>query len=550
MTGTTDSGNKAPDAATADAAASPHRLERALVAFVRQDISAPVGAIVGFAEILLEDAKRQGSGELVPDLQKIHDAGVQLQDLLATLLEPKALAARIGSHDFEAFRGKLRHDLRTPLNGVKGYAEMVLEDAGDGHNALVHDLTKLLGAANALLGRIDALADFNADAIIRPGATLREAAASDLVSRVIASIQPVSTGDTGAPIVSSRILVVDDTESNRDLLSRRLVREGHVVESVADGRAALERLAADSFDLVLLDLMMPGMNGFEALCRIKAEPRTRHVPVIMISALDEFDSIVRCIEAGAEDYLPKPFNPVLLRARLNASLDKKRLRDREQSVLEELRVERDKSEALLANILPRTIIARMRKGETEIADRFNEVTILFADLVGFTSLATHYPPSRVVELLNELFTEFDRLAAERGLEKIKTIGDAYMVAGGIPEPHDDHAHAIADMALAMLDVVRLAGEEFGELLRIRVGIHTGAAVAGIIGKNKFIYDVWGDTVNTASRMESHGEPDRIHLSASTYLRIRDAYECEARGPLAIKGKGLMETYFLARKIGG
>jgi adenylate cyclase len=550
MTATTDTGSKAPDAATEEAGAAPHRLERALVAFVRQDISAPVGAIVGFAEILLEDAKRQGLGDLVPDLEKIYDAGVQLQDLLATLLEPTALAARIGSNDFAAFRGKLRHDLRTPLNGVKGYAEMVLEDAGDGrHDALVHDLTKLLGAADALLAQIDALADFNAETIMRPGATPHEAAASDLVSRVIASIQPLSSADEGEPIVSSRILVVDDTESNRDLLSRRLVREGHVVETADDGKAALERLAGDSFDLVLLDLMMPDMNGFEALCRIKAEPRTRHVPVIMISALDEFDSIVRCIEAGAEDYLPKPFNPVLLRARINASLEKKRLRDREQAVLEELRVERDKSEALLANILPRTIIARMREGETEIADRFNEVSILFADLVGFTTLATQYPPSRVVELLNELFTSFDRLAAERGLEKIKTIGDAYMVAGGIPEPHEKHAHAIADMALGMIDVVHEAGVEFGEMLQIRVGIHTGAAVAGIIGKNKFIYDVWGDTVNTASRMESHGEPDRIHLSASTYLRIRDAYECEARGPLSIKGKGLMETYFLGRKIG-
>src|SRR6185437_12838460 len=140
MTATTDTGSRAPAAATENGAAALHRLERALVAFVRQDISAPVGAIVGFAEILLEDAKRQGFGELVPDLEKIHDAGTQLQDMLATLLEPAALAARIGSNDFAAFRGKLRHDLRTPLNGVKGYAEMVLEEAGDGrHDALVHD---------------------------------------------------------------------------------------------------------------------------------------------------------------------------------------------------------------------------------------------------------------------------------------------------------------------------------------------------------------------------------------------------------------------------
>jgi adenylate cyclase len=540
MTAMADPDDKTPDAA-------PHRHERALLAFVRQDISAPVAAIVGFAEILIDDARRQGIGDIVPDLEKIHRAGLQLRELLATLLEPTSLTSRIGS-DFAAFRGQLRHDLRTPLNGVKGYAEMLLEDAGEsGHDALVHDLRKLLGAADSLLGQIDALADFNAGTA-SPTDTLPRAAASDLVGRVIAAIQPVSEGAPGEPMVSSRILVVDDTESNRDLLSRRLVREGHVVEAVADGKAALERLARGGFDLVLLDLMMPGMNGFEALCRIKADPQNRHVPVIMISALDELDSIVRCIEAGAEDYLPKPFNPVLLRARINASLEKKRLRDREQAVAEELRVERDKSEMLLTHILPRTIIARMRLGETEIADRFAEVTILFADLVGFTSLAAQFPPSRVVELLNHLFSEFDRLAAERGLEKIKTIGDAYMVAGGLPEPHDRHAAASADMALAMLDVVRHAGEKLGQTLRMRIGIHTGAAIAGIIGKHKFIYDVWGDTVNTASRMESHGEPDRIHLSAATYLRIRDAFECQPRGPLEIKGKGLMETYFLRGRI--
>jgi adenylate cyclase len=538
-----------PDDKSRDAAASPHRLERALVAFVRQDISAPAAAIVGFAEILLEDARRQGLAGLVPDLEKIHKAGLQLQDLLAALLDPAALASRIGGSDFAAFRGKLRHDLRTPLNGVKGYAEMVLEDAGaGGHDALVHDLTKLLGAAEALIGQIDALDDFNAGAASRPGAP-RGGAVSDLVGRVIASIQPVSASEADEPTVASRILVVDDTESNRDLLSRRLVREGHVVEAVDGGRAALERMARDGFDLVLLDLMMPDMNGFEVLCRLKADPLLRHVPVIMISALDEFDSIVRCIEAGAEDYLPKPFNPVLLRARINASLEKKRLRDREQAVTEELRVERDKSEKLLANILPRTIIERMRDGETEIADRFAEVTILFADLVGFTALASQFPASRVVELLNHLFTEFDRLAAERGLEKIKTIGDAYMVAGGLPGPHDHHAEATADMALAMIEVVRSAGEELGHALQVRIGIHTGAAIAGIIGKHKFIYDVWGDTVNTASRMESHGKPDRIHLSAATYLRIREVFECHPRGPLEVKGKGLMETYFLGRKIG-
>jgi class 3 adenylate cyclase len=480
----------------------------------------------------------------VPDLEKIHAAGTQLQALLATLLDPETMRARGASGDMVAFRGKLRHDLRTPLNAVKGYGEMLLEEVAEsGREALAHDLKKLLGAADQLLTGIDAAVTERPE-----DAPEQRAASLDLVNSIIETIKPIATGETELDSIASRVLVVDDTAANRDLLSRRLARDGHIVETAEDGQAALERLADADIDLVLLDLMMPGMNGFEVLCRLKADRRTRHIPVIMISALDELDSIVRCIEAGAEDYLPKPFNPVLLRARINAGLERKRLRDRELAFTEQLRIEKDKSETLLLNILPKTIVARMRQGEVDIADRFNEVTILFSDLVGFTALATRSPPSRVIQLLNQVFSEFDKLAEELGLEKIKTIGDSYMLAAGLPEPRPDHAAATAAMALRMLEVVETVGTSLGERLQIRIGIHTGAAIAGIIGRHRFIYDVWGDTVNTASRMESHGLPNRIHLSAATYLRIRDQFRCKPRGPLEIKGKGTMETYLLQGRL--
>ena len=277
------------------------------------------------------------------------------------------------------------------------------------------------------------------------------------------------------------------------------------------------------------------------------DPAVRHIPVIMISALDEIDSIVRCIEAGAEDYISKPFDPVLLGARIDASLERKRLRDREQAFTVELQAEKSKSDALLLNILPASIVERMRRGEVGIADRFPEATILFSDLVGFTSLAGKSSPGQIIEILNSLFSSFDALAKRLKLEKIKTIGDAYMVAGGLPEEQPDHALAVADMALGMMEAVRQIGAQFGENLEARIGIHSGEVVAGIIGQHRFIYDVWGDTVNTASRLESSGLPTRIQISEATYQRINDKFHCELRGPIEVKGKGAMLTYFLGER---
>jgi class 3 adenylate cyclase len=316
------------------------------------------------------------------------------------------------------------------------------------------------------------------------------------------------------------------------------------VVTASSGAAALELVAAQEFDLVLLDLIMPEMSGFEVLRRLKAAEHSRDVPVIVISALDEIDSVVRCIEQGAEDYLTKPFNPVLLRARIGASLEKKSLRDREKQFISDLEREKQRSETLLLNILPQGIVNRMRAGETVIADHVEEVTILFCDLVGFTTLSQALPAARTIDFLGRIFSAFDRLAAEHGVEKIKTIGDAYMVVGGIPEYAPDHAMRIATLAPRMLDAVKAISESTALELRARIGIHTGPVVAGVIGTHKFVYDVWGDTVNTASRMESHSLPGRIQISAATRSALGGGFKFEPRGALEIKGKGLMETYFL------
>ena len=214
-----------------------------------------------------------------------------------------------------------------------------------------------------------------------------------------------------------------------------------------------------------------------------------------------------------------------------------------ERALAELAAERAKSERLLLNVLPASVATRLKESDEVIADGFGAATVLFADIVGFTPLAQRLPPAETVVLLDRIFAGWDELAARHGVEKIKTIGDAYMVAGGLPTPRADHAEAIADLALEMgAEAKRRAGE--GVPLEVRIGIDSGPVVAGVIGRAKFSYDLWGDTVNTASRMESHGVPGAIQVTERTYQQLRGRYELSRRGTIEVKGKGSMPTYLL------
>lgn len=206
------------------------------------------------------------------------------------------------------------------------------------------------------------------------------------------------------------------------------------------------------------------------------------------------------------------------------------------------------SERLLLNILPKTIADRLKREEGRIAQAHDEVTVLFADVVDFTPFVERTAPDRVVAVLDEIFSAFDRLAQHHRLEKIKTIGDAYMVVAGVPEPRSDHAEAMAEMALDMVASLGDLGERLGLDLSIRVGMDTGSVIAGVIGRHKFIYDLWGDTVNTASRMESSGVPGRIQVTAAMYERLRDRYRFEERGEIDVKGKGRLKAYLLVGRL--
>jgi class 3 adenylate cyclase len=213
-----------------------------------------------------------------------------------------------------------------------------------------------------------------------------------------------------------------------------------------------------------------------------------------------------------------------------------------------LALERQKSETLLLNVLPASIARRLKAGERPLADRFEEAAVLFADMVDFTPMSEHLTPEEVVEMLDGLFSEFDAIAERRHLEKIKTVGDAYMVVGGLPEARPDAVEAVAEMALEMQEMVAGYRTSLGETLRLRIGIDVGPVVAGVIGRRKFTYDLWGDTVNTASRMESHGIPGQIQVTPNAYERLRHAYRFQAREPVEIKGKGQIVPYLLLGRL--
>jgi adenylate cyclase len=369
----------------------------------------------------------------------------------------------------------------------------------------------------------------------------------------------ISTANTSEMIDSihlMHVLVVDDSRTLRMLLIRELNAIGIIkITEAVDGQDAMNKIHAEQFDLMLIDMEMPELDGLEVLKLVKADALLRNLPVIVISGAEQFEKTVECIQIGAEDYLPKPFNSVLLRARVFSSLEKKRLRDIDQGRIVELQKEKEllnleqmKSDKLMLNILPKPIADRLKRGESNIAGHYPEVTVLFSDLVGFTKMSSQKSAGDLVKLLNDLFSRFDRRAESLGLEKIKTIGDAYMAVGGLPIPRSDHADICADMALGMYEDLNEFNKQHNAELAMRIGLNTGPVVAGVIGFTKFSYDLWGNTVNTASRMESTSISGRIQISTSTRDKLSPSFIIEERELMECKGLGLIMTYFLNGRV--
>ncbi len=340
-----------------------------------------------------------------------------------------------------------------------------------------------------------------------------------------------------------RVLVVDDERVILESLRRLLERHGYEVQLAGGGEEALAKLAAAPVDLVISDKDMPGMSGVQLFDLMR--DRYPRVCRIMLTGRADLEGAMAAINRGeVYRFLEKPVAAEVLLVTVHAAFETLAIERENRRLVEELRRERQRADRLLGNVLPDAIAERLKNGELGIAERFEAATVLFGDLVSFTQLSARMAPGDVVSLLNDVFSSFDELAGALGVEKIKTLGDGYFAVAGLPKPRPDHARVMAELALGMQLALEGVNARRGLNLQLRVGIHTGPVVAGVIGLKKFSYDLWGDTVNIASRMESSGLPGRVHVTAAAREALLEAFAFDRRGIIDVKGKGPMETWFL------
>lgn len=335
------------------------------------------------------------------------------------------------------------------------------------------------------------------------------------------------------------VLVVDANEATRNLLAHQIQRAGYTVMTAGTGKAALDLAWQEKLDVILLDVMLPDRDGISVLEALQKQGTLDQVSVLMTSAVDEKTSIAACIERGAEDFLPKPIHPAILRARLGVCLEKKTLRDRTKQHLEQLAAESRRSNELLRVLFPDAIADELQATGSITPRRHEMVAVMFADLVGFTEYCDQHSPEEVLIILQDLFTRFEALAAEFNVQKIKTIGDSFMGAAGLFVPEERPALRCVAFGEAMLAAVR---ETTANPWALRIGVHVGPVVGGVVGNQRYLYDIWGDTVNTAQRIEHGGRSGTICVSAAARAQIEPNRQTRSLGVTGIKGKGELELF--------
>jgi class 3 adenylate cyclase len=505
---------------------------------LRHELLNQVNHIVGYAELLLEEAEEAHEADrLAEGLGEIRSAGKQVMAAVNRIIDPGA------EHGFD--HGELQAALAEPLGRVASLAGELDPESGE-------ETTRFLGQIAAAARRATELSTEGADS-----------SGDATVSRPTASATlPARDADAEAgPSSRGVVLVVDDDEANREVLARRLGRLGYTVRQAEHGRQALELMGAEPVDLVLLDLNMPELDGYGVLEARRADPRLRDIPTIMISASADIDSVVRCIGMGAEDHLGKPFDPVLLEARVGACLEKKRLRDQEHELLAtvsrqaqalaewnetlEARVaeqveELDRMARLRRFLSPQLADLVVSKGDDDVLQSHRrDIAVLFVDLSGFTAFSETSEPEDVMAVLREFHEELGSLVHEFEATVGFFAGDGLMVFFNDPLPCPHPAGRAVRMAVAMrerLGSLALGWRKRGHDLGFAIGVSSGYATLGEIGfEGRFDYGVIGSVVNLAARLCDRAERDQILISARAKLAVEDDAELEEVGTVTLKG---------------
>jgi CheY-like chemotaxis protein len=368
--------------------------------------------------------------------------------------------------------------------------------------------------------------------------------ASAIAERVLGHLHTIDLGAVQTRMLSDgTLLVVDDSPMNCDLISRQLARFGFTVTTAGSGREALHILRERDFDLVLLDILMPEMDGVEVLHLLRTEVRHQDLPVIVMSSLDDVSSLVRCLEFGADDYLVKPVDATLLSVRVGALLQLKRARQREQLLIDALERERTFSNGMLGGMLPEGVLARFRSGESPILDTCQETTVLAVVLEGFSRMATRQGSNAAV-IRAQLLAAFDDCAQRHRIDVAIATGDMYIAAAGVPLPEPDHALRVAAFALELQSIAETLLPDGDETTRPRMGLHCGPLFAGTVRTRHPSYDVWGEARETARAVALHAAPGTIHVSPAAFARLQPLHKLQARGVVDVPGHGQMRTYRL------
>lgn len=505
-------------------APDPGRVRRASIGFVRHELRTPINAIIGYSEMLLDDAHEEGDAVAAADLERIVRCGRDILAQVERILDAERVSDE-QHRDLESYAEQIRIDLREPLNAIIGYTDLLIDVSEEaGKTARVADLRRILDAAEKLLALSN---DIVAIAMHAPneshlsrGATLAEGVLSKIRSVADQQGQPERTGS---------LLVVDDSATTRDLLAKQLARKGYLVMTASSGIEALEKMAEQHFDLVLLDLIMPELDGIGTLVRMKNDVRLRGVPVIMISALDEVDSVVRCLELGAADFVTKPFHPTLLDARINATLGAHVARRRSSQTGESPAISR-----IVSGTFPSYIVERLRRGETRLLDGSQNAAVWFVDID--QALAASDPPQRAA-LTESLIELADDVAARDGTTVILR-GLGLSICAGFPDVDADATDRIARTALAFSREAEAMG------LKLRSGMHVGTLFSAVVGKDNLSYFLWGEAIDLARRLAIGADRGQIQMSAACYNVLKDRFAIASRGVIDVAGRGQMRAYLL------